>query len=229
MKIMDFYKCQFLQIIPDFSSIPNLEELILYGCTNLVEIHNSVGFLDKLARLSGNRCHNLSSFPRILRLRSLKCLGLGFSKLKDFPEIECQMEYLVQIDFRCTGVKELPSSIQNLVGLKNLYLEGCINLMYLSSSIYQLQHLTQLTLKGCSKLRAILELPPSIKDVDAEGCMSLETIFEGPQRSQLCNTCCLPELSKVISFLDGIRYALSLSLSLSLCLKVFHIRVTGTC
>jgi hypothetical protein len=51
-----------------------------------------------------------------------------------------------------TGIKELPSSIGYLIGLKELQLEGCINLMNLPSSIYQLQHIEYLNLDGCSKL-----------------------------------------------------------------------------
>jgi hypothetical protein len=289
MKIMNFSGCRFLEKIPDFSMVPNLEELNFRGCTNLVEIHDSVGSRPKLVRLIGFDCYNLSSFPKIFTMTSLEYLCIsGCSKLTYFPEFVCPMKVIYQIDFKGAGIEELPSSIQNLVGLRHFDLEGCINLKNLSSSIYQMQNLLNLSLKGCSKLiklpekmedtrqsmpfnvstkellplspltnssvsndvcsllrrldlsgsgivtisasiksfalldlrnckqlREILELSPSIRDVDAEGCTSLilETIFEGPQRSQLCNTCYLPELSKVISFLDGIRYIYSLSLS----------------
>jgi Leucine-rich repeat (LRR) protein len=278
MKTMNFSGCRFLEKIPDFSMVPNLEELNFRGCTNLVEIHDSVGSRPKLVRLIGFDCYNLSSFPKIFTMTSLEYLCIsGCSKLTYFPEFVCPMKVIYQIDFKGAGIEELPSSIQNLVGLRHFDLEGCINLKNLSSSIYQMQNLVNLSLKGCSKLiklpekmedtrqsmpfnvstkellplsplkldlsgsgivtisasiksfplleeldlrnckqfREILELSPSIRDVDAEGCTSLilETIFEGPQRSQLCNTCYLPELSKVISFLDGIRYIYSLSLS----------------
>jgi hypothetical protein len=48
MKIMDFVECQFLKTILGVSIIPNLEDLSFYDCTNLVKIHDSVGFLKKL-------------------------------------------------------------------------------------------------------------------------------------------------------------------------------------
>jgi Leucine-rich repeat (LRR) protein len=120
---MNFSYCQFLRKIPDVSRIPNLEKLDFDGCKNLVEVHRSVGFLDKLVELSLIGCSNLTSFPKNFKLRSLESLSLwGCSRLKNFPEIECQMKCLEHIDFQETGIEELPSSIGNLVGVKYLFL-----------------------------------------------------------------------------------------------------------
>ncbi|XP_042962548.1 disease resistance protein TAO1-like [Carya illinoinensis] len=52
MTIMKFNDCDFLTKVPDVSSIPNLKELIVKRCTNLVEVHNSVGSLEYLCKLS---------------------------------------------------------------------------------------------------------------------------------------------------------------------------------
>jgi hypothetical protein len=99
---------QFLKKIPDVSRIPNLETLYLNGCTNLVEVHCSVGFLDKLVDLSLDCCYNLRIFPRSLKLRSLERLVIGgCSRLKNFPEIECQMERIEYVKFVVTGIEEL--------------------------------------------------------------------------------------------------------------------------
>jgi hypothetical protein len=149
---MDFSYCQFLEMIPDVSNISNLEELNLESCRNLVEVHQSVGFLDKLVKLNLNICYNLNSFPRRLRLRSLEYLGLSFcSKLNYFPEIECEMERLRHI-FLTTRIKELPSSFRFASSLKTLNLVQSINLTNLSSRIYQLEHLESLNLNSCLKL-----------------------------------------------------------------------------
>jgi hypothetical protein len=126
--------------------------LMLSSCKNLVEVHQSVGFLDKLVRLYLNGCHNLIHFPRRLRLRSLVYLGLEYcSKLNYFPEIECEMERFTAITLT-TGIKELPSSFWFISSLKHLRLSNCINLTNLSSTIYQLKHLKSLSLYGCLKL-----------------------------------------------------------------------------
>jgi Leucine-rich repeat (LRR) protein len=125
--------------------IPNLEKLVLDGCTNLVEIHCSIGFLDKLVYLGLHRCPNLRSFPSRLRLRSLESLDLsGCSKIKNFPEIECQMKCLKYINFEETSIEELPSSIEYL-DVKTLNLRFCTNLTKIPNSIHQLQHLKKLS------------------------------------------------------------------------------------
>ncbi|XP_059455293.1 disease resistance protein RPV1-like [Corylus avellana] len=147
--IMNFSHCKFLQKIHDVSRIPNLQKLILTGCTNLIEVHHSVGSQDKLVSLRLKGCSNLMSFPRSLKMRSLKFLSLqGCLKLKNFPEIQCQMECLKKIDFRKTGIKELPSSIGYLVGIKTLNLSTSAKLTDLPDSIHKLQHLEILNIGG---------------------------------------------------------------------------------
>lgn len=95
LAIMDFSNCEFLTEVPDLSMTPNLEELALENCTNLVEVHYSVGFLDRLKLMKFVECPNLRSFPRSLKLRSLELLMLeGCSGLENFPEIDCKMERL---------------------------------------------------------------------------------------------------------------------------------------
>ncbi|KAK3431484.1 hypothetical protein EUGRSUZ_E03085, partial [Eucalyptus grandis] len=45
LKSIDLYECKSLVSIPDLSSAPNMEKLILNGCESLVEVHPSVGNL----------------------------------------------------------------------------------------------------------------------------------------------------------------------------------------
>jgi hypothetical protein len=145
MKIMNFEYCEFLRKIPDVSRIPNLEDLDLGDCKNLIEVHHYVGFHDKLVRLRLERCYNLWSFPISLKMRSLKFLNLrGCLNLKNFPEIECQMECLEYINFGGTGIEELPSSIGYLAGVKTLVLSDFSNLMTFLDRIHKMKHLERL-------------------------------------------------------------------------------------
>jgi Leucine-rich repeat (LRR) protein len=176
---MDFTNSKFLNF-PDVSRIPNLEKLCLDYCKNLVEVHDSVGFLDKLVELSFEACYNLSSFPRSLKSKSLRSLNLGHcSSLKKFPEIECQMDYLVYISCNFSGIEELPSSFGYAVGVETLDLDGCKKLKNLPDSIRQLQHLKVLSLKGCIRLK---ELPSSmryvgrIKMFSLRACTNLQNV-----------------------------------------------------
>jgi Leucine-rich repeat (LRR) protein len=207
MAIMDFSYCQFLTMIPDVSRISNLEKLTLDGCTNLVEIDHSVGFLDKLVILSLTGCYNLVSFPRSLKLTSLKSLRLaGCSRLKDFPEIDCRMACLKNLSLQHSGIKELPSSIRNLIALEGLYLEGCKNLMNLPRSIYQLQHL-DLNLSGCSKLVKFPEKMgdnkqsmPSIvseKELEISSCLELPPSTNSSVSNDGCSFVVFPALQNL--------------------------------
>jgi Leucine-rich repeat (LRR) protein len=153
MTCMNFSFCEFLRKLPDVSRIPNLEELDLEFCKNLVEVHHSVGFHNKLVSLNVGGCSNLKIFPRSLKMRSLKFLSLGgCSKLKNFPKIECQMECLEYINFGETGIEELPSSIGYLTGVKTLNLNGCTSLMDLPYSIHKLQHWERLSIGNMDRI-----------------------------------------------------------------------------
>ncbi|XP_020535937.1 disease resistance-like protein DSC1 isoform X2 [Jatropha curcas] len=153
LKFMDLRDCESLVETPDFSFIPNLERLNLGGCSNLVEVDESVGYLDKLELLSFEFCHNLRSLPSRFKLRSLQTLLLtGCTKLEAFPIIVEKMKLLERVCLNGTAIKVLPPSIENLTGLKVLTLTYCKNLTILPSSIYKLGHLKLLLLEGCSRL-----------------------------------------------------------------------------
>jgi len=160
MTIMDFSFCGFIREIPNVSRLPNLEKLTLDHCIRLVEVHCSVGLLDKLVVLSLHNCNNLTIFPRSFKLRSLEYLHLGgCSMLKTFPEIEFPMEALEYISLDSTSIEELPSSIGYLIGVKQMLLSYCRKLTNLPNTIHKLQHLKELFLEGCIGIK---KLPSSI-------------------------------------------------------------------
>ncbi|KAG7944458.1 hypothetical protein I3843_15G103500 [Carya illinoinensis] len=133
---MDFSHCQFLTKIPNLSRIPNLEWLDVADCTNLVEVHASIGSLDKLEHLSFARCTKLTSLPTSLKFRYLKCLTVeGCLRLQNFPEIEFERECLNNLSLANIDIKELPLSIGHLSGIEVLNLRGCKNLLHLPTGI----------------------------------------------------------------------------------------------
>lgn len=151
---MKFKNCNFLRQVPDLSGVPNLTELWLNDCPNLIEIHDSVRLLDKLRRLSAKRCTKLRTLPRAIKWTSLECLELfGCSSLQSFPEILDKMEKLRKLSLNGTAIEELPSSICNLTGLQCLNLGECKRLKGLPSSIRLLPKLWILEAKFCSELR----------------------------------------------------------------------------
>ncbi|XP_040996732.1 disease resistance protein Roq1-like [Juglans microcarpa x Juglans regia] len=141
---------KYLTKISDLSSCSNLKKLILDECKNLVEVHDSVGFLDKLVELKFEQCSSLKNLPRSFKLRSLKLLELGgCTSLENFPEIECEMEHLKYVMLESTVIQELPSSITYLAGLEELLMYGCKNLVHLPINIFQFEHLEKVYLLYC--------------------------------------------------------------------------------
>ncbi|KAJ7960444.1 Disease resistance-like protein [Quillaja saponaria] len=158
MIYMNFKKCASLKKVPDLSGIPNLRELNLNGCWELEEIHDSVGFLDRLVKLSAKGCYNLEKFPSRIILKSLEYLNLrGCSKLKKFPDVPEKMEKIIKIDVGETAIEELSYTFGNLVGLVTLCLSKCKKLSSLSISFLELGNLKELDMEYCLKLEECLK------------------------------------------------------------------------
>ncbi|XP_071723123.1 disease resistance protein Roq1-like [Rutidosis leptorrhynchoides] len=96
LKSIEFRDCKSLASIPDISSAPLLESLDLFSCKSLVEVHQSVGDLDKLKHLNRSSCSSLRIFPNTLKTKSLQWLDFsGCSKLEKCPDILEKMEHLI--------------------------------------------------------------------------------------------------------------------------------------
>ncbi|KAF8036331.1 hypothetical protein BT93_C2147 [Corymbia citriodora subsp. variegata] len=203
LRCVNFSHCTLLSEIPDVSSLSNLESLDLQGCTNLVEVHQSLGHLAKVVYLNFLNCCNLSCFPSSLNSISLENLILrGCSKLSRFPDILVQMKHLKQLDLCEMAIEELPSSVANLIELERLYLTDCKNLKNLPCSIYKLRHLERILIDGCSQLSHFPECVwgssdytnfspqlalPSIIYLNLRRCILSELSF-------LKNPCCMSSL-----------------------------------
>ncbi|PPR97255.1 hypothetical protein GOBAR_AA23409 [Gossypium barbadense] len=143
---------------PDVITAPNLEILVLEGCTRLVYVHPSVGVLTRLKILNLGGCKSLRSFPTRIRMGSLEMLILsGCSKLQSFPEIDGKMECSLEVCFDGTNIKELPSSIENLRRLEVLNLKDCKSLRSFPTKI-GMESLEKLILSGCSNLKRFPEI-----------------------------------------------------------------------
>ena len=88
LKFLDVSHSRQLRRTPDFSGMDNLEMLLLNNCTNLVGVHESVIFLDKLVTLDLEDCNNLRKIPLgIYNLKSRVYLS-GCTKLDMVPRLE---------------------------------------------------------------------------------------------------------------------------------------------
>ncbi|KAK3188702.1 hypothetical protein Dsin_028263 [Dipteronia sinensis] len=127
LKIIKLSHSRNLIRTPDFVGVPNLERLILEGCTNLYEVHSSIGDLKRLVFLNLKDCRNLRSLPSTISgWKSLEVLLLlGCSKLDKLPENLGDLECLEELDVGQTAVTEAPLSVVRLKNLKKLSFRGC--------------------------------------------------------------------------------------------------------
>ncbi|XP_004289199.1 PREDICTED: protein SUPPRESSOR OF npr1-1, CONSTITUTIVE 1-like [Fragaria vesca subsp. vesca] len=189
--LMDLSHCQYLATTPDFSTVPNLERLILQGCKGLSEVHHTIGNLQKLVLLNLKGCTSLESLPQSISLSSLQSFVLsGCSKLQEFPQIVGNMDTLSELYLDGTAILELPESIQHLKGLVLLNLNGCRNLLSLPSTLCSgLTSLKFLYLSLCSSMD---NLPDNI------GCL------EHLEELDACNTA-IRKVPVSISLLQNLK------------------------
>ena len=129
---------------------PNIKELKLEYCKNLVKIDDSVGLLDKLEVWDLMGCDKLETLPSCLSMKSLRSFNLYSCKsLKMFPpNISQEMKSLKRLYLSGTGISELPQSFGNLTGITDLELGDGVGRLHLPGSIYNLQCLKILYLNG---------------------------------------------------------------------------------
>ncbi|KAJ4962795.1 hypothetical protein NE237_022734 [Protea cynaroides] len=201
LKILNLSNSRHLKKSPNFIGLPNLERLILKGCTSLVEVHESIGFLDKLVVLNLKHCKNLRNLPSsISKLGSLEVLNLfGCSRqvksnsLFSFfqilasqrknsnpftlvPSFSC-LYSLRDLNLSFCNLSEgmIPNDIGGLSSLKQLSLSGN-SFRSLPASISRLSRLGILNMRGCGNLQLLPDLPSSLGTLDLEYCSSLESL-----------------------------------------------------
>ncbi|KAM5576422.1 hypothetical protein ABKV19_007340 [Rosa sericea] len=123
-------------------AFPNLVEMNIDYCNDLVELPADLCDLIQLKKLSVTNSHKLSVLPEdIGNLVNLELLRL-----------RC-----------CTDLSELPDSIRNLKNLKLLDISNCFSIKELPEDIGEMCSLEKLNMRQCSRLN---ELPSSVVDLE---------------------------------------------------------------
>ena len=199
---MDFSYNQRLIEIPDVSELENLRELRLDHCRNLIAVHESVGFLKRLAHLSVYGCTKLQNFVSKMFLPSLKVFDINLCEsLGYFPEIMQEMTKPLKISMINTGIQVLPESIGKLIGLVSIDISNNRKLKYLPTSLFMLPNVDSFKIESCSKLgesfRSLVQHPseanvrPKLRSLNFEnGNLSDEDL--------LAILCYFPKLEELI-------------------------------
>ncbi|KAK0578253.1 hypothetical protein LWI29_007518 [Acer saccharum] len=135
-----------LTMIPDLSESPCLEVINLKNCESLLDISLSIQGLKNLRYLYLEGCKSLRGFARNVHFESLITLDLSFcSNLMKFPQVS---GIIKELNLRWTGIKEVPSAIENLTGVSVLDLSDCKKLKIISANICKLDSLEDINLSG---------------------------------------------------------------------------------
>ncbi|CAN1324676.1 Disease resistance protein RUN1 [Linum perenne] len=157
--------------------LPRFEELHLYGNSQLKSLPKGVWNMvsDGLV-IDGSPL--IESLPDVLEpvngLRRLFISNCG--GLKSLPSNFGNIKSLKRLYLLETGIRSLPSSIQELQQLTSIDLRCCKSLVSIPNSILKLSKLSSLFLKGCVSIRYFPELPPNLKDLNLSGFKSLQAL-----------------------------------------------------
>ncbi|TQE04824.1 hypothetical protein C1H46_009538 [Malus baccata] len=144
LKILNLGSCPDLNKSPDFSNLPNLEELRLEWCKSLSEIHPSIGHLKKLSLVNLTGCQNLISLPGdFYKSKSVQTLVLD----------------------KCCQFSELPEDLGTMISLRVLNASNT-TIRQVPRSIVRMKNLTHLSLAGV-KLKFPLQFPDSLQGLDS--------------------------------------------------------------
>ncbi|XP_068303771.1 disease resistance protein RPV1-like [Pyrus communis] len=222
LKILNLSHSHGLRTTPDFSGLPNLERLILEHCINLVEVDESVRFLEKLVVLNLEGCKNLMKLPKLRSIQDLILSGcsklvLGANTTATTDHLQstaCEMKKLnlsspkswysiwswvslrkniesssfslaslphslTSLRLDCCNLSEIPSALTMLPSLEYLYL-NCNPFTSLPESMNNLVKLLTLAVEGCTNLTMLPQLPHGLKQLNAIGCTSLKRITNLP-------------------------------------------------
>ncbi|WCJ33241.1 Disease resistance protein (TIR-NBS-LRR class) family [Euphorbia peplus] len=159
-------------------SLTSLEILEMVSCTKLVNLPSCISKLKSLEILTLSGCTKLESFPEFMEpMERLACLYLDLCEnVKKVTDSIKNLKSLEHLHLSGTAIQELPSSIEHLTCLKELKLDGCKKLVRLPDSIHKLSQLRSLYLNNCSALQRLVELPSSLRVLEAHECRISEDL-----------------------------------------------------
>ncbi|KAM5576401.1 putative disease resistance protein [Rosa sericea] len=128
------------------NALPNLEELNIDYCNDLVKLPDALCNLVRLKKLSITNCHKLSALPQDIG-KLVKVEVLRLRSCTDLVKLPCSVKDLKTLDFLdisdCFSIVELPEDIGELSSLRKINMRQCSRLQELPLSILDLQKLEE--------------------------------------------------------------------------------------
>ncbi|CAL1361331.1 unnamed protein product [Linum trigynum] len=162
VKEMNSYDMASPVFLPKFGSLELFGNLQLRSLPK--HIWNMVSSLDiKGSPLLESLPEISESVTRFFLLRITDCTNISSLPSNINNLVSLQDLYLTKV-----GIRSLPSSIQELGQgqLRSITLSNCKSLEFIPSSFHKLSRLYKLCLKGCGMILSLPELPSSLVDLD---------------------------------------------------------------
>ncbi|KAL6315252.1 hypothetical protein AAG906_000331 [Vitis piasezkii] len=181
LKIIDLHGSQLLTKMPELSSMPNLEQLLLHNCKSLKKFPKIRGNMERLKVIALGES-GIKEIPSSIEyLPALENLTLDNCRNFDkFPDNFGNLRHLRVIHVTKGNIKELPNSFGYLESLQSLFLYDCSNLEKFPEIHVNMKRLSYLSLSGS----AIKELPnefgrlEALKNLYLSGCSNFEEFPE---------------------------------------------------
>lgn len=156
LKKLSFFMCKVNEAFTNCSTqisdvLPNLLEISIDFCNDLVALPIGLCEVVKLEKLSITNCHGLSSLPEELgKLINLKTLRLrSCIHLEALPESISMLRELVDLNIsHCLGLTKLPDKIGNLQKLEKLNMGSCPIMHKPPTSLRNLKNVKKLICEG---------------------------------------------------------------------------------
>ena len=184
-----------VEIDPSIWKLKNLRVLDIStagSClaTAITKSPDDIGNLEKLEEINASHCFHLQEPPSSIgRLSSLRILRLDTTGICSLPTSICGLSRLQTLDlYQCHQLQSLPElppsltslritcrsmwtyrSLSNLINLKELCFDVCVNLVEIPRDIGKLSKLETLTLSNCNSL---VQIPTDIGKLSI-----LETLY----------------------------------------------------
>ncbi|KAK4583266.1 hypothetical protein RGQ29_026165 [Quercus rubra] len=177
LEVINLDGCVSLEKLPNLGA-PNLENLNMHNCENLIEVHEAIGSLDKLKTWRLMDCKKLQILPSTLRLESLKDINLcGCKSLEKLPDLGAPNLEILDMD-NCENLIEVHEAIGSLDKLKTWRLMDCKKLQILPSTL-RLESVKDINLCGCKSLEKLPHLgAPNLEILDMDNCENLIEVHE---------------------------------------------------
>ncbi|KAF7828760.1 putative disease resistance protein [Senna tora] len=133
--------------MPISDALPNLVELNIDYCKDIVKLPNGICGIKPLKKLSISNCHKFSALPQdIGNLDNLEVMRLNScTDLEVIPDSIGKLNKLRFLDIsNCISLRNLPEDIGNLKNLGVVYMTGCSR-CELPMSVAYLEHLKSVT------------------------------------------------------------------------------------